>query len=104
MKFEQLEGENHVFSIEEKDMMISDHYRDKVHVTSALSKFLTEFLLYKLGSNPGSAWVNEGVKSQLLKIGASQWIHGRVRYRIVVEFCPDEPEPSPPSGLEEFRQ
>jgi 2-iminoacetate synthase ThiH len=37
-------------------------------------------------------WVTEGVKAKVLKYGARDWQEGKVRMRIVVEFCPDEPE------------
>jgi hypothetical protein len=37
-------------------------------------------------------WVTEGVKAKVLKYGAKNWQEGKVRMRIVVEFCPDEPE------------
>jgi hypothetical protein len=37
-------------------------------------------------------WVTEGVNAKVLRYGAKTWQEGKVRMRIVVEFCPDEPE------------
>jgi len=52
-------------------------------------------------------WVAEGVTAKTLRYGAKDWQQGKVRMRIVVEFCPDEPkieeiaEPNEPESLSE---
>ncbi|MCT7979407.1 KGK domain-containing protein [Laspinema olomoucense] len=37
-------------------------------------------------------WVHEGVKAKSLRYGAQNWQEGKVRMRIIVEFCPDDPQ------------
>ncbi len=44
-----------------------------------------------LGKN-SSAWLNHGVTSEILIPGTKGWQKGKVRFRVILEFCPDEPE------------
>ena len=44
-----------------------------------------------------SGWINSGLDCDILKVGGSKgWEKGKVKFKIVIEFYPDEPE------LEEF--
>jgi KGK domain len=47
-------------------------------------------------------WMNEGVECETLRLGEKQWVKGRIKVRVVVEFCPDE-EVKPLSELDAFR-
>ncbi|EAW38715.1 KGK domain-containing protein [Lyngbya sp. PCC 8106] len=50
-------------------------------------------------------WFNEGKKCEILKLGSTGWKKGKVRLKVIVEFCPDEPELSEPeSPLDDLRQ
>ncbi|MBO0352296.1 hypothetical protein J0895_25075 [Phormidium pseudopriestleyi FRX01] len=50
-------------------------------------------VIYKDGWDKNQArWVTEGVEAKTLRYGAKNWQAGKVRMRIIVEFCPDEPE------------
>ncbi|MBD1809343.1 hypothetical protein H6F98_28370 [Microcoleus sp. FACHB-SPT15] len=59
-------------------------------------------------------WFREGVNCEVLKIGSMGWQKGKVRLRVSLEFCPDEPEveetapsneiPQPESPLDDIRQ
>ncbi len=54
--------------------------------------------------NPKDAFGN-GLDGEVLKIGAKGWQKGKLRIRVSVEFCPDEPEISEPeSPLDDLRQ
>ncbi|WP_199330444.1 KGK domain-containing protein [Microcoleus sp. FACHB-68] len=100
MPFEQIDEGDHVVSIEE-----DTQFRIPLESVQVVSKWLSRlngFLFRNLIGD--ERWINEGMTAKFLKLGSSQWIKGKVRIRVVIEFCPDEPEPSPPSGLEEFRQ
>ncbi|GAX42528.1 hypothetical protein NIES4075_35290 [Tolypothrix sp. NIES-4075] len=44
-------------------------------------------------------WLNEGVDCEILKPGG-YWKRGKLRVRVTLEFCPDEPE----SPLDDLRQ
>ena len=37
-------------------------------------------------------WFGDGIDCEALKIGAKGWQKGKVTIRVIVEFCPDEPE------------
>ncbi|MEG3867556.1 KGK domain-containing protein [Microcoleus sp. K1-B6] len=37
-------------------------------------------------------WFRDGIDCEALKIGAKGWQKGKVKIRVIVEFCPDEPE------------
>ena len=59
-------------------------------------------------------WFREGINCEILKIGSKGWRKGKVRLRVSLEFCPDEPEidetapsneiPQPESPLDDIRQ
>lgn len=38
------------------------------------------------------AWCTDGVESEILIPGSKGWIKGKVRFKVYVEFCPDESE------------
>ncbi|MBD2042791.1 KGK domain-containing protein [Microcoleus sp. FACHB-672] len=99
MPFEPIDEGDHVFSIEEK-IRLSNNNPDKVYITSDLSKLVSDYVVRNLTGNP--QWTTDGVKGRLLKMGSSRWILGKIRIKIAVEFCPDEPPST--SELEEFRQ
>lgn len=48
-------------------------------------------------------WMNEGKKCEILKIGAKDWMKGRIKIRVIVEFEPETPEPLE-SSLDDIRQ
>jgi hypothetical protein len=48
----------------------------------------------------GDSWLSQGVDCEILKPGKS-WQKGKVRIRISLEFCPDDPVGSP---LDDIRQ
>ncbi|WP_254173094.1 KGK domain-containing protein [Planktothrix pseudagardhii] len=37
-------------------------------------------------------WFEEGKECKILKLGAKEWQPGKVRIKVTLEFCPDEPE------------
>lgn len=37
-------------------------------------------------------WLGEGVDCEILQIGAKGWQKGKLRIRVTVDFCPDEPD------------
>ncbi len=55
-----------------------------------LSKNLSQI---GLGSPPndGGNW-NIGVEAEILEPRSGEWKKGKVRMRVILEFCPDEPE------------
>lgn len=37
-------------------------------------------------------WFHDGIDCETLKIGAKGWQKGKIKIRVILEFCPDEPE------------
>lgn len=46
----------------------------------------------QLRCNEEQKWFGDGIDCEALKIGAKGWQKGKVKIRVIVEFCPDEPE------------
>ena len=42
-------------------------------------------------------WFGEGIDCEVLKLGAKGWQKGKVRIRVSLKFCPDEPEKETPA-------
>jgi hypothetical protein len=59
-------------------------------------------------------WWSEGKDCEILRIGAKGWQKGKIRMKVTLEFCPDEPEAEetstsntitePESPLDDLRQ
>jgi hypothetical protein len=59
------------------------------------------------GTHIYDAWLTDsGIECELLRLGDSQWKHGKVRIRIEAEFIPDDEDDdaSNESSLDEFRE
>jgi hypothetical protein len=67
-----------------------------------INKFLQQSVLYKLserlsqvglGAPPNYQvnW-NKSVEAEILEPQSGEWKKGKVRMRVILEFCPDEPE------------
>lgn len=48
-------------------------------------------------------WVTDGVNCEVLNVSDGKWKKGKVKVKVVVEFCPDEPMASQ-SPLDDLRQ
>ena len=67
-----------------------------------INKFLRQSVFYELaddikqsglGTPPDyqDNW-NKGVEAEILEPKSGEWKKGKVRMRVILEFCPDEPE------------
>lgn len=36
-------------------------------------------------------WITDGVNCEVLNLSEGKWKKGKVRLKVAVEFCPDEP-------------
>ena len=45
-----------------------------------------------LGSTPNKGYFSSGVNAEILEPKSGEWKKGKVRMRVILEFCPDEPE------------
>lgn len=70
-----------------------------------VEQFKEQVIKHLIG-NPGDQrieqWLNKGVKSEVLKPGGD-WQKGKVKMKITLEFCPDEPT-QPASPLDDIRK
>lgn len=63
----------------------------------------TGYYNYKSRSQTEMQWFGDGVDCELLSIGSNGWKKGKMRIRVIVEFCPDE-STTPESPLDDIRQ
>ncbi|MGB3190907.1 MAG: KGK domain-containing protein [Limnoraphis sp.] len=111
-------GENDVISFENETHKVS---RFKEKVIAVLTGWVADQFVKDLQSRgvqcasikksessldfSNGEWFNEGKKCEILKLGSTGWKKGKVRLKVIVEFCPDEPEVSEPeSPLDDLRQ
>lgn len=60
---------------------------------------------YDEGKEVYQYWFTDGISCEILQIGAKGWKKGKIKIKVSVEFCPDEPEISEPeSPLDEMRK
>ena len=67
-----------------------------------LSKLSEQLRQTDLGSpiNPRHSWNNSsGMKVEILEPQSGEWKKGKVRMRVILEFCPNEPEEIEDSDL-----
>jgi hypothetical protein len=98
-RFEELEAESNyneaVISFPNYAMLKIDEFAKKANDVLA-SKGISE--LYSRFSHKGGiptgepGWISSGVKCEILRPGEQSWHKGKIKLKIVLEFCPDEPE------------
>lgn len=37
-------------------------------------------------------WLSQGIKTEILRLNGKGWQKGKIRIKLTLEFCPDEPE------------
>ncbi len=62
------------------------------------------FLSASSDSDEKLKWLGEGVNVEILKYGSPGWKKGKLRIKINLEFCPDEPEFPQRSNQHETRE
>ena len=98
VNFKQIEHEdsNAVVSFDNRTTFKINKFMER------LNGFFAQFVLNNLseklkqaglGTPPGYGgnW-NKSVKAEILEPQSGEWKKGRLRMRVVLEFCPDEPE------------
>lgn len=89
--YEPLTGDDDVVSIKnhEKDGFIVYYPMFKI------SQFWAEFkqVLASLYSDKREErWLGKGVECEVLRLGSRSWQKGKIRLKLSLEFCPDEPQ------------
>jgi hypothetical protein len=64
-------------------------FTDKNQVQTSLDYALQE---KKVAPSNTRELLGEGVNCEVLRIGSNGWQKGKLRIKVSIEFCPDEPE------------
>ena len=66
---------------------------NKAFISSVLNSLMSSFSQIGLGSPPNrkESW-SRSVDAEILEPQSGEWKKGKVRMRVILEFCPDEPE------------
>lgn len=64
----------------------------KNSVLNGLSEKLKQAGLGYPPNNYINSWNSSGVKAEILEPKSEEWKKGKVRMRVILEFCPDEPK------------
>lgn len=107
-KFEPLTNGGNVISVQDKSMhghLTSYPMFKMAEITKTLSCkaiSLNERYWDDEACNNQKQWVTEGVDCEVLNISEGQWKSGKVRVKVVIEFCPDASS-HPQSPLDDLR-
>lgn len=97
--FQTLTNEEDVISVKEDNMhsyvMGSPMFKlvDMVRKLSVKLVGMNEFDWDK-SNYKKKKWIADGVKCEVLSVSEGKWKTGKLRIKLVVEFCPDEPTSS----------
>ena len=73
---------------------------------AGLTEVVSQWRNLNRGEIPGSSkqWFVDGIDCEMLQ-PSKNWKKGKIRFRLILEFAPDEPEPSDPnSTLDDIRK
>ena len=59
---------------------------------STIKKRLSDLGQGELVVNRFNDWINSGIQAELLRPNGTGWKKGKARIRVMLEFCPDEPD------------
>jgi KGK domain len=102
-KFNPLEEEE-VLSLEEADKILLPQLMFTPGQFIAHMKFILARHAGNRTNENLETWLEEGVDCETLKFGAKSWQKGKVRLKVSVEFCPNEPEIDETLATEEPQQ
>lgn len=90
-KFEPLDFDGEVVSVGSANKLITEHPMFKTGQFTAKVKDLCQ--RYGGGNAViAEKWFEEGINCEVLKFDSNAWQKGKVRIKVTLEFCPDEPE------------
>lgn len=93
----KLVDSNEVVTVETSYQIVLSHSTFRVgELTEALMQELSNLVTADYGGKQKErlekVWFEQDTGCEMLRIGAKGWQKGKVRIRIALEFCPDEPE------------
>ena len=90
-------GSETVFKI--NDLMTNINSFFQSLVLNRLSEKLNQTGLGSCPEHYTYSWNEKGVYAEILEPHSGEWKKGKMRMRVILEFCPDEPEVKSPEGL-----
>lgn len=90
-RFKFLSIDDEVVSISLNDKGFNDYPMFKVEQVITKIKYLIQSY-GGCDQKKLEKWFGEGVDCELLKLGAKGWQKGKLRVKLTVEFCPEQPE------------
>ncbi|MEG4318127.1 MULTISPECIES: KGK domain-containing protein [unclassified Microcoleus] len=80
-QFEPLNEQNHVFCVLEPEAKLYV-CTDKTHTTQGFLEIMTSFLKSNVFGSGFDFWTKTGVQCNLLQVGATGWVTGKIRVKI----------------------
>jgi len=93
--YEVLWFENHTSLVQKIKQNFEASFKEQIHnIICSVARQQSSDIFHMLvgGNYCNQEWFKEGKKCKLLKLGAKEWQPGKVRIKVTLEFCPDEPE------------
>mgnify|MGYP000518823907 CR=1 FL=1 len=93
----KLLGSNEVVTVENYHQIVISHSTFRVgELTEALMQDLSSFVTADYGGKQKEClekgWFEDSINCEILRLGGKNWQKGKVRIKVTLEFCPDEPE------------
>jgi hypothetical protein len=87
-----LELDNNMIKLSKlrSDLKLVSSFNQNSEALVAIAKYVKSTLLSK--KDVEKLFNDDGVDANVLRIGSQGWKKGKIKLKIVLEFCPDEPE------------
>lgn len=87
-----LELDNNMIKLSKlrSDLKLVSSFNQNSEALVAIAKYVKSPLLSK--KDVEKLFNDDGVDANVLRIGSQGWKKGKIKLKIVLEFCPDEPE------------
>ncbi|MEG4940314.1 KGK domain-containing protein [Microcoleus sp. F4-D5] len=73
-----------------KDLGVNSYFKHPIISSGQFQTYLQNSTCLK--DDIKSVLFGEGIEGEVLRFGSQRWQKGKIRVKIAVEFCPDEPE------------
>jgi len=73
-----------------KDLGVNSNFKHPILSSGQFQTYIKNLL--NIYDQIKSVLFGEGIAGQVLRFGSPGWQKGKIRVKITVEFCPDEPE------------
>lgn len=97
--FQALANEEDVISVQEENMHGHIHNYPMFKLADIVRKLSCKLIgmnevYFNREDYKQNKWITDGVKCEVLSVSEGKWKTGKLRIKVVFEFCPDEPKSS----------